>query len=236
MLKALIVCTLLILSSSVFAGADDKILHAFSANYELYYKKDAVGNAVRELKLQDDGSLRYSYKTSADWFVFSDHREEYSIVNVDQQAIIPSYYSFQRKGSGKNKKHEWLFDIAANTAVDVKISKQYKVDYPERFQDKLSYHLQMRLDLLNNPEQKQISFPVINTSGTIKDYVYVNAGEEQLTLPYGEIKTIKFKREVTDKKRVTYAWFAPELDFMLVKLTQFKKSKEQFDIQLTAID
>jgi len=35
---------------------------------------------------------------------------------------------------------------------------------------------------------------------------------------------------------VTYAWFAPELDFMLVKLTQFKKSKEQFDIQLTAID
>ena len=65
--------------------------------------------------------------------------------------------------------------------------------------------------------------------------MYQNDGEEELVLPYGLIKTVRFKREVLEKKRVTYAWFAPELDFLLVKLYQVKAGVEQFEAQLTTL-
>ena len=55
-------------------------------------------------------------------------------------------------------------------------------------------------------------------------------------LPYGLIKTIRLKREVIEKKRITYAWFAPELNYLLVKLYQTKAGVEQFEAQLTALE
>ena len=55
-------------------------------------------------------------------------------------------------------------------------------------------------------------------------------------LPYGLVKTVKFKREVVEKKRITYAWFAPELDYLLVKLYQIKGDVEQFEAQLESVD
>ena len=54
-------------------------------------------------------------------------------------------------------------------------------------------------------------------------------------LPYGLVKTIRLKREVIEKKRVTYAWFAPELDYLLVKLHQIKGDVEQFEAQLQSV-
>ena len=54
-------------------------------------------------------------------------------------------------------------------------------------------------------------------------------------LPYGLVKTIRLKREVVEKKRVTYAWFAPELNYLLVKLNQTKGDVEQFEAQLKSV-
>jgi hypothetical protein len=74
---------------------------------------------------------------------------------------------------------------------------------------------------------------VINTAGSIKDYIYEYDGEEELILPYGLVKTVRFKREIKDKERITYAWFAPEFDYLLVKLYQTKAGNEQFEAQLS---
>ncbi|MFQ3195609.1 MAG: hypothetical protein ACI9N3_002443 [Colwellia sp.] len=34
---------------------------------------------------------------------------------------------------------------------------------------------------------------------------------------------------------MTYAWFAPELDYLLVKLYQIKADVEQFEVQLKSV-
>jgi len=86
-----------------------------------------------------------------------------------------------------------------------------------------------------DPSQTRYIYPVINTSGSIKEYDYQYDGEEELILPYGLIKTIRFKREVKEKERITYAWFAPELDYLLVKLYQMKGRTEQFEAQLSSL-
>ena len=40
---------------------------------------------------------------------------------------------------------------------------------------------------------------------------------------------------VKEKERVTYAWFAPELNYLLVKLYQVKAGTEQFEAQLSSL-
>ncbi len=67
----------------------------------------------------------------------------------------------------------------------------------------------------------------------MKDYTYQYDGEEELILPYGLVKTVRYKREIKAKKRITYTWFAPELNYLLVKLYQIKAGNEQFEAQLS---
>jgi hypothetical protein len=216
--------------------ADHKTIKPFIAKYDLLKKSDSVGEAIRKLNYSDDNLANYSYRTDANWFIFNDIREETSITSFDNKIITPTHYLFERKGTGKDKKYEWSFDVENDLATDLKKGKQLKVKFPENIQDKLSFQLQLRLDLIKDSSQKEYSYPVISTSGSIKEYIFENEGEEILTLPYGEIKAIKLKREVKDKKKVTFVWFAPELNYLLVQLYQMKNGKAQFNILLKTVD
>ena len=214
---------------------------AFSATYTLLHKSDPVGTAHRKLSYIDntDGSnpgikrAIYHYETDIEWLIFSDKRTETSTLSIENGAVTPQHYLYNREGTGRDKNYEWQYDFSKNVANDLKRNKTINLVVTDGLQDKLSYHLQNRLDLLNNPKQKRFTYPVISTSGSIKDYTYQYDGEEEIILPYGLVKTIRLKREVIEKKRVTFAWFAPELGYLLVKLYQVKAGAEQFEAQLS---
>ena len=153
-------------------------------------------------------------------------------------------YIYTRKGTGRDKSYHWSYDHNKSTAKNIKNDRTMSIDFSDGLQDKLSYHLQHRLNLIqayntlntaNMDKKNSFSYPVINTSGAIKNYVYQYDGEDEIILPYGLVKTIRFKRELVEKKRITYAWFAPELNFLLVKLYQVKAGVEQFEAQLTSL-
>lgn len=208
----------------------------FKANYNVLHKSKPVGTGVRELKYLDNGLAEYSYETNIEWLIFSDTRKEKSIVKLSNGKVEPTKYTFKREGTGKDKFYDWQYDVAENKATDVKNQLIKDIHFPENIQDKLSYHFQNRLNLITNPKQQHFVYPVVTTSGKIKNYVYQYDGEEELMLPYGLVKTIRLKREVIDKKRITYAWFAPELNYLLVKLYQVKGGVEQFEAQLTSVE
>lgn len=233
MLKALL--TLAILITPQYVYSDDSVM-PFIATYKLSHKKDEVGKAIRQLEYLEDGNIRYSNKLDSKWFIFSDHRKEVSIVALNENLITPVHYTYSRTGTGKDKKYEWYYDTENHKAIDVKNQQITEIEFPDNFQDKLSYHLQLSLDLMNKPLQKEYSYPVISSSGKISDTHYEVVGEETLELPYGTVETIKIKREVVEKKRITYAWFSPKLNYALVKLTQFKSGKEDFDVKLSSIE
>ncbi|MBL4766056.1 MAG: DUF3108 domain-containing protein [Colwellia sp.] len=212
-----------------------QILAEFSAQYTVLHKSDPVGRATRELSYQADGSIKYHYKTDIEWLIFSQTRSETSILTIENNKVTPQHYIYTREGTGRDKRYEWRYDAATGTANDIERKREHQVDFSNNLQDKLSYHLQHRLNLIANASQARYIYPVINTSGSIKDYVYQYDGEEELILPYGLIKTIRFKREVKEKERVTYAWFAPELGYLLVKLYQIKAGTEQFEAQLSSL-
>jgi len=207
----------------------------FSAQYTVLHKSDPVGTAKRELSYQADGSINYHYETYVEWLIFSQTRSETSILTIDNNQVTPQHYTYTREGTGKDKRYEWRYDAANNKAKDIERERDHIVEFSNNLQDKLSYHLQHRLNLIQDAKHKEYVYSVINTSGTVKDYIYQYDGEEELILPYGLIKAIRFKREIKEKERVTYAWFAPELNYLLVKLYQTKAGNEQFEAQLSAL-
>ncbi len=214
----------------------EEIIPAFSAHYSVLHKSDPVGTAVRKLTYQADGTINYHYQTQVEWLIFSQTRTEASIVKVNENKVTPQHYRYSREGTGKDKYYEWRFNAKDNTAQDLGRKRDITpLDFANNLQDKLSYHLQHRLKLIADATQKQYIYPVVSTSGSIKDYIYQYDGEEELILPYGMVKTIRFKREVKAKERVTYAWFAPELNYLMVKLYQTKAGTEQFEAQLSTL-
>jgi hypothetical protein len=239
MLKSLPYIPLLLYSLTCSVVAADKensvMIPAFSAKYTLLHKSKSVGEATRELSYLDNGLTQYSYHTNIEWLIFSDIREETSIVKLEGHKVTPTSYEYLREGTGSDKHYKWRYDTDNNSAVDERKDRTKSIKFPENIQDPLSYHLQHRLNMMANPKQEHFVYPVIKTSGSIKNYVYQYDGEEELMLPYGLVKTIKLKREVIEKKRVTYAWFAPELDYLLVKLHQIKGDVEQFEAQLKSV-
>jgi len=209
---------------------------AFNAKYTIFHNSKPVGEATRQLQYLDNGLTQYSYHTNLEWLIFSDARQETSILAIDKGHISPTSYEFSREGTGSDKHYKWSYDIDNNTATNELKQKSQTVDFPDNIQDKLSYHLQHRFNMIENPQQKHFVYPVISTSGKIKNYVYQYDGEEELMLPYGLVNTIRLKREVVEKKRITYAWFAPELNYLLVKLYQTKAGAEQFEAQLNTLN
>ena len=227
---------------SVDAAAPEKVnqskqtIPAFTAQYTVLHKSDPVGTAVRQLSYLEDGSINYHYETHVKWFVFSQTRSESSILTINNNQVTPQHYTYIREGTGKDKHYEWRYNAFENTAQDLGRKRQtVSIDFSNNLQDKLSYHLQHRLNLIADAKQKQYVYSIVNTSGTISDHIYQYDDEEELILPYGLIKTIRFKREVKEKERVTYAWFAPELDYLLVKLYQIKAGNSQFEAQLSSL-
>lgn len=212
---------------------DNKTIPEFSAQYTVLHKSDPVGTAVRELSYLEDGSINYHYKTNVEWLIFSQTRSETSILTIDNNKVTPQHYVYTREGTGRDKRYEWRYDAAEGKAQDIERKRDHEVDFSNNLQDKLSYHLQHRLNLIVDASQTRYTYPVISTSGSIKDYAYQYDGEEELVLPCGLIKTMRFKREVKEKERVTYAWFAPKLNYLLVKLYQTKSGAEQFEAQLS---
>jgi hypothetical protein len=230
------------MSSLVFANdaintkTKQHVIQPFTAQYNLLRSSDIIGKATRTLKYLSNNEAEYSYETDIEWLIFSDFRNETSLIKLDEHKVTPYRYSSIREGTGRDKSFKWQYDIPKNIAKNLKEKTQLNVDFPINIQDKLSYHLQNRLNLIQHPEQKLFVYPVISQSGKIKNYVYQYDGEDELMLPYGLIKTIRLKREVIEKKKVTYVWFAPELNYLMVKIQQMKSGVEQLEANLTNIE
>ncbi|QOL25194.1 DUF3108 domain-containing protein [Thalassotalea sp. LPB0316] len=236
MVKLVALLTSLAVSLTAIANPSQLPITPYKATFNILHKGDPVGKGYRELTLLDDGRIEYSYYTDLKWMIFSQKRKETSYVKLHNYQLELNEYTFERSGTGKDKTYRWQFFPNQNKALNLVKKTEFDIDFSEGLQDKLSYHLQQRLSFLEQPEQSSFNYDVITTSGKIKNYRYEYVGVEELMLPYGLIKALKYKREVADKERVTYAWFAPELDYLMVRLYQIKDGVDQFEAQLDKLD
>ena len=162
-----------------------------NGNYEYYFNADSMVGKVTEM-------------TEVSW-------------NAKEQRIIPQRYIYQRNGMGKNRDDELVFDWAGNKVTHVKSLKIQALDAAKNLQDGLSYQIQLSQDLIAGKKQFEYS---ITNGRNIKQYKFEIVGEELLTTPLGDVKTVKVKRTRDKSELVTYAWFAKDFQYLLVRLQQ----------------
>ena len=69
----------------------------------------------------------------------------------------------------------------------------------------------------------------------IKTYQIRNQGEETLSTPLGELRTVRINQYTPGKTRMTTFWVAPDRQFLLVRIAQEKDGKEELRMEIRAV-
>lgn len=204
-------------------------LKPFVSKYTAFRHGSDIGVASLSLTAGPQKSYQLEYKSEVSRFFFSDNRNEKTIYQLtDSNNLTPVTYEYKRTGTGPNKELTIEFDRLNKKAT---IGDNKKVDIVEHVDNQL-----FRIDISRQLAEghTEFSYDFINYRGEMRSYKILAQMTEQLSLPFGTVNAIKVKVARESNKRVTYAWFAPTLNYSLVRLQQFKENKEQGDIQLAS--
>ncbi|MBO1255556.1 DUF3108 domain-containing protein [Alteromonas sp. 5E99-2] len=215
---------------SSLCTADTAMLSQFKAEYTAYKWGDPLGKATMALTKLEDGQYSLDYTSDVSKFFLSDKRSEKSIFSFIDGHFTPHKYHYSRTGTGNKQSLDVKFDANTQKIEILKNKDSYQLDWQGETDNQL-YRLMLSLGLANSKKVFDVDF--INYRGDKKHYNIAIEQTEKVDLPYGSINAIKVKINRTSSSRETFAWFAPELDYQLVRLQQFKDEKEQGDIKLS---
>ncbi|WP_306518664.1 DUF3108 domain-containing protein [Rheinheimera sp.] len=217
------------MEEQVAPAAQAAVLQPFEAKYLIYRSGKKHGEASRYLK-SEGSSYELGYHSKISWLIFSDERNERSRFYLQDGRIKPTQYLMQRSGTGPSRHYELNLDWADKSLKVDKSKKLKKVAWNDNWLDLLSFHSQIVLDL--QAGKTDFVYDVLNRHGESRNYKYKVATEEWLSLPFGKIKAIRIERYGQSPDKQVYAWVAPELGYLLVRLWQSEDNVEQFDVQL----
>lgn len=218
------------LAATPALGQDDNPLPElipFSATYTAFKWGDDVGSATMKLESLSEDQFSLTYSSEVSKFFLSDERFEHSIFYVQNDSLVPSQYHYKRTGTGPDDKLNVTF--VSQPSPTVKIEQHNNLPWDGELDNQI-YRLDIARQLAAGNQRLRYDF--INYRGEKRSYGIEILGPETISLPYGNLETIKVKLVRDSKTRETFAWFAPALDYNLVRLQQFKDGDEQGDIKL----
>lgn len=230
-----LICLLLwwpILEQTATAGTAlaDRFIKPYSATYSTTWKKgiSIKVEGTQTLTQSDDNIWLFSFK--ADTF-FASLNESVEFT-VDRGQIFPLSYEYHTSAFGKKRDATLTFDWQKNRVRNDIKNKPWNMNIEAGVLDKLSIQLQIRQDLKHNKDALDYH---IADGGKLKSWHFERLGKEQIETQLGTIEAIKVKREAAGKKaKTTTFWFAPEYDYLLVKLVH-KEKKESYQLEIDSI-
>ena len=111
------------------------------------------------------------------------------------------------------------FDWNTLRASGSKGEASYEFDLVPGALDKLSYQVQMQIDLIANPKSTAFDYRVANYS-RLSTYSFRYAGAEKLNTNLGQRETLVFKRDKKNKQ--IKLWIAPRENYLPIKIEQIE--------------
>lgn len=229
-------CTATLATTIIFSpathAADSGAIKAFQATYTVVSEGSVSmkGESIRSLSQNEQQQWLLQSQASA---LFASIKES-SLFSVDQNQITPHQYTYNRKVLGKTRKANLSFDWQSQTVTNDVENKPWTMEIQPGVLDKLSYQLQLQADVAAG--KKEFTYAVAD-GGHLKTYNFAVAGEETIETPAGNFKSIRVERVYKDNKdRQTLIWFAPALDFQLVKLLRQEKKDKTYSLLLKKTD
>ncbi len=217
----------LILGMCLLAGTHTALagrLDPFTADFHLYRGDSTLGTAQVSLQKLEDGCYVHSYVAKPSWlFRWAtgkiSERSEFCQVGEHLQ---PRSFRYHRSGVGAGDENFSLsFDPDARTVTDHAGTTR---EWPDGGVDRLMVQLEaLRLvDGMRFPVQERLLQVTVIDDDRIKEYTLAVTGEETISVPAGEFRTIRVER-INDPKKTTRFWVAPELGYRLVKVEQQRR-------------
>lgn len=203
-------------------------LSPFSAKYIAYRNGNDIGRAVMSLEKAEHG-YKLFYQSDVSIFFLSDTRSETSYFSIEDGNFVPKKYAYIREGTGRDKFLDLTFNDDKTISIKSRKNRGSTINWQGEWDNQL-YRFDLQRQLKKGVTETH--YNLINYRGELKTYGFEVAGEEVLELPFGKLKTIKVKTIRNNNRRVTWSWFAPDLNYQLVRLQQYKEGDEQGDIQL----
>ncbi len=204
-------------------------LKPYQAKYVVYRNGRSHGQGERELT-EENGTYTLRYRSEVSWMVLRDRREEQTTFQLDGTRVQPLHYEMRRSGTGPNRHHQLTLDPVKQEVRQGRKGELKEHGWSDAWLDQLSYHQQLAIDLAAG--KRTFSYEVLNRRGDPRTYHFQVVGKETLPLPYGEVKAWRIERVEDDSDRQIYAWVAPELDYLLVRIWHGEDNVEQVDLQL----
>lgn len=221
---------LLLLAATFPATADTQPLTPFKATYKVITEGSVSlkGEGIRTLQQDKDGQWIFSSNASA---LFARINES-SRFTLSGQQITPSEYLYSRKVLGKTRKAKLSFDWSSNTVINDVNDKPWTMNISPGVMDKLSYQLQLQQDLARGADT--FSYRIAD-GGHLKEYAFNIIGQEEIDTPAGRFNAVHAQRiyDPAKKERSTHIWFAPALNYQLIKFLQEEDDGKTFSLLLT---
>lgn len=235
-LAALPAIAALLITAPALAGEDNTDAPALipgSATYKASIDKGLSinGSATQTLEQQADGSWRSEF--NVDSFV-ADIRESVNFRWEDGQ-VIPEKYRYRLDGLlVRDRSRALNFNWAADSISGSYEGESFTADLEPRALDPLGFQLQLRQDL--KAGKREMSYTVADDGGFDTDRFAV-IGEQTRSTQFGDLETLKVEKvREDDSKRETLMWFAPELDYLLVRLVQVEPDGSRYEVNLDDVD
>ena len=185
--------------------------------YEATYTTKLRGikiNGIRKFESTANNSYKVSWKAKALWMRLNEWSE---FELIDGKRIRPISYHYTRKGLGTDKPIHILFDWDNMLINASKGDKKHQFPLEPNTLDRLSYQVQMQIDLLINPESEQLNYTIANHD-KLAHYAFNFEQQEEIETELGKTLSKVFKREKKDK--TTRIWLSSEQFYVPVKIEQ----------------
>ena len=208
----------------------ESFLKPYSAVYSTVWKKGISVKIEGKQKLskKDKGFWQFVF-TANNMFASLDETSKFQVIN---NQIVPETYQYKSKVLGKKKSATLSFNWDKNLVRNDVKNKPWNLTIPPNTLDKLSVQLQVRLDLKLGVSNLDY---LVADGGYIKNWRLERDKLETINTKVGKVSAIKVIRtDKIEKGKTTAFWFAPKLDYLLVKL-EHKEDGESYRLDIDSL-
>lgn len=234
-----LLCPIVLIGSLLFGAvataADGLPVAPFQARYEVYASGFSVGEAVVTLTAAGPNGYQMSSNVRPNGLVAllaSGRIQEQASGEVYEGAIRPLQYERQLDAGKKSSHMQLRFDWPAGQVEARHNADQATLPLAPGMVDPLSLQLLVMGDLRRGQVPPQ--YRLVDKT-EIKTYQIRNQGEETLSTPLGELRTVRINQYTPGKTRMTTFWVAPDRQFLLVRIAQEKDGKEELRMEIRAV-
>lgn len=189
------------------------------------------GTAKRTLTQKDGGV--WLYRTDVDSFIAD--IDESLILKWENNRVIPLRYRYRLSGFLiKDREQSIDFDWDAGVATGKDEGKPFTLELREGALDPLGFQLQLSQDI--KAGKRDMTYHVIDGDDYDVDRFSI-LDQEPLKTNRGSITTLKAEKvREENSKRQTLMWFAPEEDYLLMRLLQTEPDGSRYELRLNRSD